>query len=279
VFYRPVAGKKSSKKDAVSDASGLTFTPDRAAPGPIIGDLFAVPRETKRAKPARPADAKPHYLQHRERLRERFRAGGPEALADYELLELILFRIIPRQDTKPLAKALLARFGDFPAVLGAEAARIGEVPGAGPAVAFELKVIQGALERATKAEAARRTIVTTWSALVNYCRAKLANEPREQFRVLYLDRKNQIIADEAQGGTVDQAPVFPREIVRRALELSAAALILVHNHPSGDPSPSQADIAITREIVAAAKVMNIAVHDHLVIGRNGERSFKTMGLL
>jgi DNA repair protein RadC len=226
-----MASKKA--KAGVSDATGFLFQADpNATPAPpeLIADLLAPTRAKRKA--ARPADVRPHYLEHRSRLRDRFSVAGPDALADYELLELMLFRIIPRQDTKPLAKALIERFGDFSAVLGAEPSRIAEVPGAGLAVAFELKVIQAALERATRTEAKGRTVVTNWSALINYCRAKLKNEPREQFCVLYLDRKNQIIADEAQTGTVDQTPVFPREIVRRALELSAAALILVHNHPT-----------------------------------------------
>ncbi len=271
---------KSAKTDGVSDATGTLFSAHAQIAAPdLIADLLAPAPKTARKK-AKPADIKPHYLDHRERLRGRFRAAGPGALADYELLELMLFRIIPRQDTKPLAKALLARFNDFPGVLGAEPARIAEVPGAGAAVAFELKVIQAALERATAAQMKQRPVVTTWSALLNYCRLAMANEPREQFRVLFLDRKNQVIADEVQSeGTVDQAAVFPREVVRRALELSAAALILVHNHPRGDPSPSAADVAITREIVTAAKALGISVHDHVVIGRNGERSFKTLGLL
>ncbi|MES1203265.1 MAG: DNA repair protein RadC [Pseudomonadota bacterium] len=274
-------GGSAAKKAVVSDAAGLLFRPDAAGPTApdAIADLFA-PAEAKPRKAARPADVKPHYLDHRERLRERFRASGPGAFADYELLELMLFRIIPRQDTKPLAKALLARFGDFPGVLGAEPARIAEVPGAGAAVAFELKVIQAALERAAGAQMKQRPVVTNWSALVNYCRLTMAHEAREQFRVLFLDRKNQVIADEVQSeGTVDQAAVFPREVVRRALELSASALILVHNHPSGDPTPSAADVAITREIVNAAKALGVSVHDHLVIGRHGEKSFKTLGLL
>jgi DNA repair protein RadC len=270
--------RKPPKPAGVSDATGLLFSADPiSAPADIVADILKSKAERKRAKPA---DIKPHYLDHRERLRERFRASGPGALADYELLELMLFRIIPRQDTKPLAKALLARFGDFPGVLGAEPARIAEVAGAGAAVAFELKVIQAALERTAGAQIKQRPVVTNWSALINYCRLTMANEPREQFRVLFLDRKNQVIADEVQSeGTVDQAAVFPREVVRRALELSASSLILVHNHPSGDPTPSAADLAITREIVNAAKALGVSVHDHLVIGRNGEKSFKTLGLM
>ena len=234
------------------------------------------------ARPDQPTIHKdrPHYLQHRERLRKKFDEAGPGALADYEMLELMLFRTIPRQDTKPLAKALLAKFGDLAAVLGAPPQRIAEVKGAGPAVAQDLKIVQAMLERAAKAPLKQRTVVSSWSQLVNYCRMTMAHAPREQFRVLFLDVKNQLIADEVLNeGTVDHAPVYPREIARRALELSAAAVILVHNHPSGDPKPSAADLAITREIVAAAQAVGVKVHDHLVIGRNGAESFKSLGLL
>lgn len=201
-------------------------------------------------------------------------------MPDYELLELLLFRIVPRQDVKPLAKALLARFGDLAAVLGAAPARIAEVPGAGPAVALELRVTQAVLERAAQSLAKRRPIISSWSALLYYVRLALAHADTEQFRVLFLDRKNQLIADELMGkGSVDHAPVYPREIVRRALELAASAVILVHNHPSGDPKPSAADLAVTREIVAAAKPLGIDVHDHLVVGSHGVASFKSLGLL
>jgi DNA repair protein RadC len=223
---------------------------------------------------------KPHYHDHRARLRERFDEAGPGALADYELLELFLFRTVPRIDTKPLAKVLLEKFGTLAGVLGAPVQRIAEVKGAGPAVAQDLKVVQAMLERASKGDLKQRTVISSWSALVNYCRIAMAHEPREQFRVLFLDAKNQLIADEVMNkGTVDHAPVYPREIARRALEHSAAAVILVHNHPSGDPKPSAADIAITREIVAAASAVSVKVHDHLVIGRNGAESFKSLGLL
>jgi DNA repair protein RadC len=223
---------------------------------------------------------RPHYHQHRERLRKIFDEAGPSALADYELLELMLFRTIPRQDTKPLAKALIAKFGDLAAVLAASPHRLAEVKGAGPAVAQDLKVAQALLERAAKTPLTQRTVISSWSQLINYCRMTLAHAPREQFRVLFLDIKNQLIADEMMNeGTVDHAPVYPREVARRALELSAAAVILVHNHPSGDPKPSAADLAITREIVDAAGAIGVKVHDHLIIGRNGAESFKSLGLL
>lgn len=239
----------------------------------------ALPPIKLSAKPKAKAD-KPHYHDHRARLRARFDEAGAAALADYELLELMLFRTIPRQDTKPLAKALLTKFGDLSAVLAAPVHRIAEVKGAGAAVAQDLKIVQAMLERAMRAPLHQRTVISSWSQLVNYCRVALAHEPREQFRVLFLDAKNQLIADEIMNeGTVDHAPVYPREIARRALEVSAASVILVHNHPSGDPKPSAADLAITREIVAAAETVSVRVHDHLVIGRNGVASFKSLGLL
>ncbi len=247
-----------------------------------IDGLDLGPPASNRNPAKRPAAAKekPHYHDHRARLRERFDEAGPSALADYELLELFLFRTVPRIDTKPLAKALLDKFGTLAGVLGAPVQRIAEVRGAGPAVAQDLKVVQALLERASKAEFKQRTVISSWSALVNYCRMAMAHEPREQFRVLFLDAKNQLIADEVMNeGTVDHAPVYPREIARRALEHAAASVILVHNHPSGDPKPSTADIAITRDIVAAASAVSVRVHDHLVIGRNGAESFKSLGLL
>lgn len=250
-------GSGGRKKPRVDDASGFAFAP--------------APAESP---------AQPHYAAHRERLRKRFTQAGPAALADYELLEMLLFRTIPRRDVKPLAKALLARFGDFAAVLGAEPARIAEVEGAGPAVAHDLKLIHAAIERAGLSAARRRRSVSSWTQLLDYVRVALQHQTREQFRVLFLDRKNQLIADEPQSeGTVDQAPVYPREVVRRALELGASALILVHNHPSGDPAPSASDLAITKEIIAAAKTMEIAVHDHIIVGRHGAASFKSLGLI
>ena len=261
---------KAEPPRAVEDGELFPFQLDAAPPIMLA----------RTAAQKKPAAAKPHYHDHRLRLRQRFDEAGAGALADYELLELMLFRTIPRQDTKPLAKALLAKFGNLAAVLAAPVQRIAEVKGAGPSVAQDLKIAQAILERAAKSELAKRTVITSWSQLVNYCRMSMAHEPREQFRVLFLDAKNQLIADEVMNeGTVDHAPVYPREVARRALELSAAAVILVHNHPSGDPKPSAADLAITREIVAATEAISVHVHDHLVIGRDGVSSFKTLGLL
>ena len=227
-----------------------------------------------------PAAPKPHFLGHRERLRDRATAGGLPALPDYELLELFLFRSIPKRDVKPLAKQLLVRFGSLSGVMGATLEELRTVPGVGAAVALDLKLLHEAALRMGREAVARRPVISSWSALVAYVQTALAHEAREQFRVLFLDRKNQLIADEMLNrGTVDHAPVYPREVVRRALELSASALILVHNHPSGDPTPSSADVDMTRQVVDAARSLRIAVHDHLVVGRHGVASFKSLGLL
>jgi DNA repair protein RadC len=229
---------------------------------------------------ARAAEPAPHYAGHRERLRGRAAAGGLGALPDYEVLELLLFRSIPRGDVKPLAKRLVARFGSLGAALGASAEALRTVAGVGEAVALDLSLVQEAAMRASREVVARRPVISSWSALLAYVKTALAHAPREQVRVLFLDRKNQLIADEVVGeGTVDHAPVYPRELMRRALELSASALILVHNHPSGDPSPSSADVEITRQIIEAGRALRIAVHDHLVVGRDGVASFKALGLI
>lgn len=226
------------------------------------------------------AQPRPHYLGHRDRLRERAAAGGLGALPDYELIEIYLFRTVPRGDVKPLAKALLARFGSVGGVLGASIAELTSVKGVGDAVALDLKLLQEATLRVGREVVAKRAVITSWSQLLAYVKTAIAHEPREQFRVLFLDKKNQLIADEVMNhGTVDHAPVYPREVMRRALELSASALILVHNHPSGDPTPSSADVDMTRQIVEAGRSLRIAVHDHLVVGRDGTASFKALGLL
>jgi DNA repair protein RadC len=224
-------------------------------------------------------DAK-HHDGHRDRLRERFADAGAVALADYELLELVLFRTIPRRDVKPLAKALLAHFGGLPEVLNAPTRRMAEVPGIGPATALDLKLIAAVNERAMRAALKSREILSSWAQVLAYCKAAMAYETREQFRILFLDKRNTLIADEIQQqGTVDHTPVYPREVVRRALELSATAVILVHNHPSGDPTPSRADIEMTRTVVDTAKPLGIAVHDHIIIGRAGHASLKGLKLM
>lgn len=229
---------------------------------------------------SQPSDQKPHYHGHRERLRERFLASGHGALPDYELLELLLFRLIPRSDTKPVAKALLARFGSLAEVLGAPVNLLQEVKGVGPAVALDLKVIAAAAQRMVIGEIKGREVLTSWSQVLDYCKAAMAFEEREQFRILFLDKKNGLIADEVQQtGTVDHTPVYPREVIRRALELSATAIVLVHNHPSGDPTPSRADIDMTKEIIETGRRLGIAVHDHLIIGKKSYASMKGLLLI
>jgi len=219
-------------------------------------------------------------LGHRERLRARFLDGGPDGLPDYELLELVLFGVIRRGDTKPLAKALIKEFGTFERVLAAPPARLKEVPGVGDAVVAGLKVVEAAAIRMARGKTVDQPIIGSWDALLEYCRASMSFRGTEVFRVLFLDRKNRLIAHEQQGsGTVDHTPVYPREIVRRALELEASSVILVHNHPSGDPTPSRADIAMTREVEKAAAALGITVHDHLVIGGQDQASFRALGLL
>jgi len=222
----------------------------------------------------------PHYHGHRDRLREKLSAAGPDALPDYELLELVLFRAIPRRDVKPLAKALVARFGSFAEVVSAEPARLMEVEGVSAGVASDLKVIEAAARRVARGAIRERALLASWSALHEYLRATMAFAPREEFRVLFLDKRNHLIADEVQGrGTVDHTPVYPREVARRALELSATAIILAHNHPSGDPAPSAADVAMTREIVTVLAPLKIVVHDHVILGRNGHASLKGLKLI
>jgi DNA repair protein RadC len=229
---------------------------------------------------ARGFEEAPHYLGHRERLRERFLAGGAEAMPDYELLELVLFAAIPRRDVKPLAKALIARFGGFAEAIAAPRERLLEVEGMSEAAATQLKIVEAAALRLSQTRVLGRPALSSWAALLDYCAAAMARSQKEEFRILFLDRKNVLIADEVQSsGTIDHTPVYPREIVKRALELGASAVILVHNHPSGDPTPSKADIEMTREVVDAAKALRIAVHDHVIVGRSGHASFKALGLL
>lgn len=229
---------------------------------------------------AEPMAPKPHYLGHRDRLRERFSTSGHQSLPDYEFLELLLFRLIPRSDTKPVAKALLARFGSLAEVLGAPENLLREVKGVGPAVALDLKIIAAAAQRMIRGELKGRETLSSWTQVLDYCRAAMAFENREHFRILFLDKKNTLIADEVQQtGTVDHTPVYPREVIRRALELSATAVVLVHNHPSGDPTPSRADIEMTKEIIDTGKRLGIAVHDHLIIGKKGYASMKGLLLI
>jgi DNA repair protein RadC len=224
--------------------------------------------------------AAPAHLGHRERLRARFMTGGADAMPDYELLELVLFRAIPRRDTKDLAKRLIARFGNFAEVINAPEPLLKELTGVGDRVVEELKLVQAAALRLARRQIIEKPVLSSWAGVLDYCRAAMAFEAREQFRILFLDRKNRLIADERQQqGTVDHTPVYVREVVKRALELSATAVILVHNHPSGDPTPSRADIEMTRLIVEAAKPLGITIHDHLIIGRDGHASLKALKLI
>ena len=226
------------------------------------------------------SETRPHYYGHRERLRGRFREAGAESVSDYELLELVLFRAIPQRDVKPLAKDLIARFGSFPEVISAPAARLAETKGMGEAAITELKVVHAAASRLARGQVKKRPLLSSWASVIDYCRTAMAFADKEQFRVLFLDKRNQLILDEVQQvGTIDHTPVYPREVVKRALELSATALILVHNHPSGDPTPSHADIQMTQTIIDVARPLGIAVHDHIVVGKEGHVSFKSLQLI
>ncbi len=226
------------------------------------------------------SEAPPHYYGHRERLRGRFREAGPESVSDYELLELVLFRAIPQRDVKPLAKELIAKFGSFAEVVAAPPARLAEVKGMGESAITELKIVHAAASRLARGQVQKRPVLSSWSSVIDYCRTAMAYADKEQFRLLFLDKRNQLIADELQQvGTVDHTPVYPREVVKRALELSATALILVHNHPSGDPTPSRADIQMTQAIIDVAKPLGISVHDHIIVGKEGHASFKGLRLI
>jgi DNA repair protein RadC len=235
------------------------------------------------AKPDKPQNQSaetPHYHGHRERLRERFHGAGPDALSDYELLEMALFPALPRRDTKPLAKTLLKKFGSFAEVIHAPEARLREVDGIKDASINQLKLIAAAAHRIAKGEIKRRTALSSWSDVIDYCRTSMAFADKEAFRILFLDKRNQLIADEVQQtGTVDHTPVYPREVIKRALELSATAIILVHNHPSGDPTPSQADIQMTKAIIDIASPLGISVHDHIIVGKHGHASMKGLRLI
>lgn len=222
----------------------------------------------------------PHYLGHRQRLRDRFVESGPESMPDYELLELLLTMIVPRRDVKKLAKDMIRTFGSFPEVLGAPVQRLTEFDGIGEIAAVNLKVIAAAAARMTKGAVAERPLLSSWAQVIDYCRTSMAFSDVESFRVLFLDKRNALIREEVQqSGTVDHTPVYPREIIKRALELAATAIILVHNHPSGDPTPSHADIRMTKDIVAIAKPLGITVHDHIIVGKNGHASLKGLQLI
>lgn len=236
--------------------------------------------DTKPDSAAKAEKDKPHYHGHRDRLRQRFMQGGADAMEDYELLELLLFLAIPRRDVKPLAKALIGAFGSLSGVLNAGSKELSDFDGLSENTVIAIKSIQAAGHRLLKQEVMNQPILNSWSRLMDYCQATMAHEKNEQFRVLFLNKKNELIADEVQQkGTVDHTPAYPREIVKRALELGATAVILVHNHPSGDPSPSQADIVMTRHISEAAEALDIVVHDHIIVSKRGATSFRTEGLI
>lgn len=222
----------------------------------------------------------PHYMGHRDRLRGKFREAGADALHDYELLELLLFRSIPRRDTKPLAKALISRFGSFAEVLAAPEKLLLEIDGIGQSVVTDLKLVQAAAARFASDQVKDRPILSSWQAVLDHCRTAMAYNDVEQFRIIFLDKKNALIADEVQQtGTVDHTPVYIREVVKRALDLSATAIIMVHNHPSGDPTPSRADIDMTKQVADAAEPLGISLHDHIIVARNGHTSFRGLGLI
>lgn len=242
---------------------GGTKRDDDADPGPGLFD-----------------GALPLHSGHRQRLRERFVKGGPEALPDYELLELILFRAIPRRDTKDLAKRLIARFGTFAEVVNAPEPRLREVQGVGEAVVTELKLVRAAAVRLTRTTILHRPVLSSGPDVVAYLTTAQGYEHREQFRILFLDKKNRLICEEVQGqGTVDHTPVYVREVVKRALELGSTAIILVHNHPSGDPTPSRADIDMTKHIIEAGRPLGVLVHDHIIVGRDGHTSMRALRLI
>ncbi|SMH53548.1 RadC family protein [Azospirillum agricola] len=279
------AGKTGKSKDGRQGTGG--GLDDSGAPSAdLLAAVEPAGATSVPAPAADPADDDPHYTNHRDRLRRRFLDKGGDALEDYELLEMVLFAVNPRRDVKPLAKALIRAFGDLWGVVNAPAERLrgfkadGVSLGTDNAVAT-VRVVGAAALRAMQKRVIDRPVLASWQALLDYCAAAMAHEPTEQFRLLFLDRKNILIADEVQQrGTVDHTPVYPREVAKRALELAASAVILVHNHPSGDPTPSRADIEMTKEIVRAANAVGLAVHDHLIIGKGGKHtSFKAQRLL
>ena len=236
--------------------------------------LIETPQKQKSQKP------KDHNRNHRQRLRSRFMRAGKQALQDYELLELIMFRAIPRRDIKPLAKTLLAEFGDFNRVISAPSSRLLAIKGVGESVIQEFRIVTAAAERLAQVEVLNRDILSNWQALLTYCHIAMAHKENEEFRLLFLDKKGNLIADEEQQkGTVDHVPVYRREVVKRALELNACSVILVHNHPSGDPKPSKADVELTRHIQAALDTVKITLHDHIIIGAQSHASLHDLGLL
>ena len=242
---------------------------------------YTMPSRSKEPSAPSGFSEAPHYHGHRERLRDRFRDAGPDALSDYELLEMVLFRALPRRDVKPLAKSLITKFGSFAEVVHAPELRLKEISGLGDSAITEIKLIAATASRVAKGQInTQKTVLSSWSSVIEYCRAAMAFADKEQFRILFLDKRNQLIADELQQvGTIDHTPVYPREVVKRALELSATAIILVHNHPSGDPTPSTADVQMTKSIMSIASPLGISVHDHIIVGKSGHASLKGLRLM
>ncbi len=258
-------GRRGPRRRHLNEAGAALMAPEAPGESPAMDRTEA---------------EKPHFHGHRERLRKRFLEAGPAALADYELLELILFNAIPQRDVKPLAKALVEKFGSFAEAIAAAPERLAEVKGVKDRAIAEFKIVEAAAERFARGKMRKRLAMGSWNEVLDYCRTAMAFESREIFRILFLDRKNGLIADEVQGaGTVDHTPVYPREVIRRALELSATAIVLVHNHPSGDPTPSSQDVKMTLDIMAIAKPLGLAVHDHIIVGRDGHASLKGMRLI
>lgn len=256
-------------------AVALDGEPSQTTPSPPEAEPEPKPETTNR-----PSQSKPHFHDHRNRLRDKFARRGGDAFDDYELLELILFQVLPRIDTKPIAKALIKQFGSLADVVAAPVEKLVEVKGIGASSAQHMKLLHQVSVRINRSAVINRPVLSSWNALLDYCRSAMQFEGREQFRVLFLDKKNRLLGDEIMGqGTVDRAPVYPREIVRRALVHDATAVILAHNHPSGDPTPSRQDIELTQRIVETLKAINVIVHDHLVIGREDVASFKMLGLM
>jgi DNA repair protein RadC len=228
------------------------------------------------------AKAKPGHdaSGHRARLRKRLLEGGAEALADHEVIEYLLMTAIPRRDTKPIARTLLKQFGSLAGVFNADPAALAQHPGMGETSAAALRIVALAARRLARTQATERPMLSSWQALIDYLMIDMAHLTVERVRVLYLDTKNRLIRDEhVSDGSIDEAAIHPREVIRRALDLGAAAIIIVHNHPSGSPEPSRADIQITNRIAEAGRLLGISVHDHVIIGREGHVSLKAKGLI
>ncbi len=263
------------------ELSEVTTAPPLAGTAVATTDMLLVPRANQVVASTEPAtQPPPDHLGHRQRVRDRFMRASADGLEDYELLELILQLALPRRDTKGIAKALLRDFGSFSGVFSASPARLTQIKGVGANTAVYLKLFQAAAVRFSREGIDfSKPVLSAWSELIDYCHRQMAFQTIEQFRVLFLDKKNRLIADEVQQtGTIDHTPVYPREVIKRALELNATALILVHNHPSGDPAPSSADVRMTREIAEIAKPMGITLHDHIIIGKSGHASMRGLKL-